>query len=337
MPKRTFATYLHREVCSTSRPAQEIDWVGHSYPYFLSVFDALAERLKDYTALPLRQEPLETYGLAHSREYLQKLGQMADGVKLEDPPRMSWECSGLQFCLPGYEYSLGGLLEAIDRMRAGVLDRAYCVGMGGHHAHGDWGHGYCLLHPQATAVRYAQSCGFKRVLILDWDIHHGDGTQAIFAHDPSVYCLSIHSGLDLYMMKASKLEVGTIAGGEAVGQCNLPLLHSMFTDEWMANELPALGRFYRAAESLSVLEDALSKLPWKPHLLCICSGYDSHKEDCGDEITNWTDGNFEHLTRLAISVAEKANCPILSVHSGGYKLPVAVGAAEVHVRTMAGE
>jgi acetoin utilization deacetylase AcuC-like enzyme len=212
-------------------------------------------------------------------EYLNKIRQMAEGNVLESPPRLSGECAGLQFCLPGYEYSLGGMFEAIDRMRSGTLDRAYCFGLPGHHAHRDWGHGYCLLHAQAAAVRYAQSCGLNRVLILDWDIHHGDGTQAIFAHDPSVYCLSIHSGLDLYMMKASKLEAGTVAAGQAVGHCNIPLVHSLFTDDWLARELPFIDRFYRAAQSLPVLTDALSRLPWKPDLVCICSGYDSHGGD----------------------------------------------------------
>jgi len=124
---------------------------------------------------------------------------MAHDEQVEELPRLSIECSGLDHCLPGYLYGLGGMLEAIDQMRAGLLERAYCFSLGGHHAYADWGHGYCLLNPQAAAARYAQTQGFRKILIVDWDIHHGDGTQSIFANDPSVYCLSIHSCLDLYM------------------------------------------------------------------------------------------------------------------------------------------
>lgn len=337
MSKPAFATYVHHEIGLTTRPAQEIQWFGHSYPYFMSVYKALADCLNGFPVLPLRREPIGTFSMVHSEQYVEALKQMAKGCKPEVTPKLSLECSGFEFCLPGYEYTLGGLVEAIDRMSAGTLDRAYCVGLPGHHAHREWGHGYCMLNAQAAAARYAQSRGFKRVLIIDWDIHHGDGTQDIFAHDPSVFCISLHSGLDLYMMKASKLEAGTVPGGNAVGHCNIPLVHSLFSDTWLAQKFPTFGPAYRAVQSLPACEEALDKLPWSPDLLCLCSGYDSHKEDCGDQITDWVDADFETLTRLALGVAKRANCPVLSVHCGGYKLAVAVRAAQAHVRVLAGD
>jgi acetoin utilization deacetylase AcuC-like enzyme len=79
------------------------------------------------------------------------------------------------------------MFEAVEQMKRGNLERAFCFCLGGHHAHRDWGHGYCLLNPLAATARYAQELGLVRVLIVDWDIHHGDGTQAIFAHDDTVY------------------------------------------------------------------------------------------------------------------------------------------------------
>jgi len=88
----------------------------------------------------------------------------------------------------GYQYGLGGMLAAIDRMKAGVLDRAYCFFSGGHHAHADWGHGYCLLNPQAAAVRYAQERGFAKSA-RDRLGHSSRRWHTIdLCNDPSVYC-----------------------------------------------------------------------------------------------------------------------------------------------------
>lgn len=188
----------------------------------------------------------------------------------------------------------------------------------------------------AAAVRYAQGQGFDRILIVDWDLHHGDGTQAIFAHDPSVYCLSIHSGADLYMALMGSLRAGTTIAGEEAGHCNIPLLDRMFDDTFV-EQMKLPGRFYRAEESLVEFEVALHHLPWPPDLICIFSGYDSHRDDCGGGITDWTNEDFQFLTRVVLKLAGQAGCPVLSVHGGGYKLPLTIAAAVNHVRVLAGQ
>ncbi len=304
--------------------------------------------LADYPALALRKAEYGDYFCVHTREYLDKLKKMAADELVEDLPRLSAECTGFEYCLPGYLYGLGGMLEAIDQMRAGTVERVYCFSLGGHHAYPDWGHGYCLLNPQAAAARYAQTRGFERVLIVDWDVHHGDGTQTIFGNDPTplafetshsdgtVYCISIHSGLDLYMTSMRVMKQGTTTAGEKAGHCNIPLLNAFFKDE-AVDEMNLPGKFYRAAESLPLFRSALEQIPWTPDLICIFSGYDSHKDDCGNGITNWTNYDYETLTRYVIELAERANCPILSVHGGGYKLPVTISAAVSHVEVLAGK
>jgi len=139
--------------------------------------------------LPRRKADYSEYSKVHTAEYLEKLSQMAAGKNLDEYPNLSLECSGLEYCLPGYQYGLGSMMTAVDEMKMGKLERAYCFCLGGHHAHPNWGHGYCLLNPLAAAARYAQQNGFHKVLIVDWDIHHGDGTQEIFENDSSIYCL----------------------------------------------------------------------------------------------------------------------------------------------------
>ncbi len=194
MPK--FATYLHPHTGYTSKPADQIRFVGHSYPHFSQIRAELAKVLADYPALAARKAEYGDYFCVHTREYLDKLKKMAADELVEELPRLSAECTGFEYCLPGYLYGLGGMLEAIDQMRAGTVERVYCFSLGGHHAYPDWGHGYCLLNPQAAAARYAQTRGFERVLIVDWDVHHGDGTQSIFGNDPTVYCISIQTLFD---------------------------------------------------------------------------------------------------------------------------------------------
>lgn len=330
------AIYLRPETCLTSQPIEQLHFVGHSLPHFARVREELARRLADYSRLPLQQADFAEFQRVHQVGYLVALQRMAADEPVSNRPRLSVECTGFEYCLPGYQYSLGGMLAAIDQMKAGALDRAYCFSLGGHHAYADWGHGYCLLNPQAAAVRYAQEQGFAKVLIVDWDIHHGDGTQSIFANDASVYCLSIHSLADLYMATQRVMKDGTTTAAEAAGHCNIPLLSEIYSDA-MAEELGLGGKWYRAAESLTAFQGALENLPWTPDLICLFSGYDSHRDDCGAGITNWTDDDFRWLTQRVLELAKRSDCPVLSVHGGGYQLAVTVSTAVEHVRVLAGD
>lgn len=329
-----FATYLHAQTCLTSKPVAQIQFIGHSLPYFSRVRQALAEALSGYPALPVRKVALEEYGRVHATGYLQKLARMAAGEVVEDRPKLSIECVGLHHSLPGHRYGFGGMVEAIDRMKAGSLERAYCFTLGGHHAHPDWGHGYCMLNPQAAAARYAQEQGFQKVLIVDWDLHHGDGTQAIFAHDPTVYCISIHSVADLYMAVAHGMRYATTTRGKEVGHCNIPILNQAYGDDFF-EKLNLGGEFYRAQQSLPAFQWALDQLPWTPDFILIFSGYDGHRDDQGKGIMDWTNDDYRQLTRLVLDVAQKAGCPVLSQHGGGYTLPVAVSAAVSHAAMLA--
>lgn len=329
-----FATYLHADTVLTSRPPNEIEFIGHSYPYFSQVRSELEEKLGEYKSLPARQAQYSDYLVVHSETYLQKLIAMASGQPIDPPPKLSIECKGLEFCLPGYLFSLGGMLQAIDEMKSGNLQRAYCFSLGGHHAYQDWGHGYCVLNPSAAAARYAQQKGYKKILIVDWDIHHGDGTQSIFANDPDVHCISIHSAADLYMALAGGLRYGTTLTGETLGHQNIPVLTKIFDDRFVA-QAGWGGTFYRAEESLIAFRQALEKIPWQPDMVFIFSGYDSHKDDQGRDITNWNNSDFESLTKYLLDVANEASCPVLSVHGGGYNLSTTISAAYSHVKILA--
>lgn len=329
-----FATYLHSQTAETSRSRTAINFTGFSLPYFDHVRAALASQTSHYPSLPLSSVNFALFRSVHTDTYLDALIQMATDQIPFVQPELSPECNGLEFCLPGYQASLGGLCVAIDQMKAGNLERAYCFSLGGHHAFPNRGHGYCLLNPLAAAIRYAQQQGFARVLMIDWDIHHGDGTQAIFANDSSVYCVSIHSAFDLYMAKMSGLADGTTSAAQVVGHCNIPVLDTRFPAD-MPARLGLEGNFYRGEESIGVFANILASLPWKPDLICIFSGYDAHRDDCGRGITDWQTKDYQQLTQLVLNLAKVQDCPVLSVHGGGYTLEVAIEAAQCHIYTLA--
>ncbi|CAD5931619.1 putative protein SYNPCC7002_A1628 [Planktothrix tepida] len=331
-------TYLYPQAFFTSKPIQEIAFETFSLPYYNQVRHTLAQSLRDYPVLSLRKAQVVDYLRVHTHHYLRKLALKARDQPLDEIslslPELSIECRGLEYAIPGYLYGLGGMLEAIDQMKRGIVERAYCFSMVGHHAHPDWGHGYCLLNPLAAATRYAQLQGFAKILIIDWDIHHGDGTQAIFSHDPSVYCISIHNAVDLYMAKASDLKVGTTDAAQVVGHCNIPIIPASFPIEVLQEE-GITGTFYYGYESLNKFQKALEKMPWQPNLIAIFSGYDSHQEDCGASTTGWTNDDFCKLTQITLDFANKHECPVLSCHGGGYNLPVTVSATLSHLKTLA--
>ena len=186
----------------------------------------------------------------------------------------------------------------------------------------------------AAAARYAQEIGFTHPLIIDWDHHHGDGTQHIFAGDRSVHHISIHSALDLYMSMVRVTEDGTTSAAERDGHQNIPVLAQMYPDDfWL--ELGLEGRYIRGGQILPAFESALDQVPWRPDVVFVFAGFDGHIEDCGEGIQDWTEDDFEQLTRTVLRRARQWHVPILSAQGGGYNRHTAVASALRHVRTLA--
>jgi acetoin utilization deacetylase AcuC-like enzyme len=322
------------ETFTTSKPRGEIDFIGQSLPFFDSVREALAAELPPYPTIPPIECGLEEFERVHFREYLRALESLAAGEPVAGEPKRSAECSGLEYALPGYRYTLGGMMEMLRRMKGGSLSRGYVFGPVGHHAYPDWGHGYCLLNPQAAAARYAQELGFTRPLIIDWDFHHGDGTQAIFSGDPSVHCISIHSAVDLYMSMIGAAEQGTTLAAERAGHRNIPVLSTLYSeDHW--KELEFGGTFCRGPEVMECFDEALENVPWEPDIVFVFSGYDAHVEDCGGDVQRWTDDDFATLTRKVRDYSDARAIPILSTHGGGYEIETTVRAARRHIEALA--
>jgi acetoin utilization deacetylase AcuC-like enzyme len=224
------------------------------------------------------------------------------------------------------EYSLdvavratGGVLAAVDAVMHGTITNAFCaVRPPGHHATPAKGMGFCIFNHVATAARYAQHRhGVNRVLIVDWDVHHGNGTQAAFYDDPTVLFFSSHQH-PLYPGTGKRRDTGA---GPGLGlTVNAPL--------------PAGSGYHEIVGELETrLEPLLPK--FRPELILISAGFDARVEDPLGDFT-LQDEQFGRLTRRVMQWAEDyAGGRIVSVLEGGYNLKTLGGAVAAHVQNLA--
>jgi acetoin utilization deacetylase AcuC-like enzyme len=205
-----------------------------------------------------------------------------------------------------YEIALlaaGGAIEAVDAVVKGKAANAYAlIRPPGHHATKDVGMGFCLFANAAIAVRHAQKVlGIGRVATVDWDVHHGNGTQAIFYDDPSVLTISLHQD---NLFPAASGSIGENGVGKGTGfNINVPLPPGSGAGAYIAAfervVLPALARY-------------------KPELIVVPSGFDAGGVDPLGRMMMSAAG-YRELTRLLMgAAAELCKGRIVMTHEGGY-------------------
>jgi acetoin utilization deacetylase AcuC-like enzyme len=260
----------------------------------------LLSKLLLIEATPADLKWIET---VHDREYIDRFGDACASGATE------FQCADNQMCCETYDTALlavGGILNAVELLMEGKIDNAFCaVRPPGHHAETNRSMGFCYFNNVAIAARYLQlKCGIERVGIIDFDVHHGNGTQQIFEKDPTVFYYSIHQHPSFaFPGTGREFEQGT---GQGLG----------FTKNSVV--LPGQGDAEYKALMTRDLFPAFEK--FKPEVILASAGFDCHTDDDMADINLSSEG-FSWIAKSIVDLAEKySKGRLISVLEGGYSL-----------------
>jgi acetoin utilization deacetylase AcuC-like enzyme len=289
--------------------------MGDHHPECPQRLDAITDRLigdgidgfvVHHDAPEATREQLER---AHAPRYIDAIEAASPeiGIHYVDP-----DTALNRYSLTAARHAAGAVVLGVDLVAGGAYQNAFCaVRPPGHHAMRDRAMGFCLFNNVAVGVGHALAAhGFKRAAVVDFDVHHGNGTEDIFARDPRVV-----------MVGTFQYPLYPYSGVEPAGpnMHNVPLSPGSGSDAFRK----AMTEF-----CLPALE------AHRPEIVFISAGFDAHREDPLANL-KLADADFAWVTAQIMDVAERhAGRRVVSTLEGGYALPALGRSAAAHVRTL---
>jgi acetoin utilization deacetylase AcuC-like enzyme len=230
--------------------------------------------------------------LVHAPGYIKNIENIGKGYL--DPDTYMSEDS-----LEAALYAAGSVIQAVEKCRKGEIQSAFCaVRPPGHHAESNRAMGFCIFNNIAVGARYSQKIGYKKVFIIDFDVHHGNGTQHIFEADDTVFYFSTHQ-YPHYPGTGGDSEKGI---GKGKGYTyNVPMPAGSGDKEYLhvyQNVLPDLVKGF------------------KPDIILVSSGYDIHKDDPLSDIRISDEG----IMGIVRGILACSSNPFVFALEGGYNL-----------------
>jgi acetoin utilization deacetylase AcuC-like enzyme len=245
--------------------------------------------------IPLAPRPaaFEDIARVHTDPYIQMVRNFGSG-ELDPDTYLS------EGTLKAALHAAGAVMVAVEQCNQGKVERAFCaIRPPGHHAEAGQAMGFCIFNNVAVGARYARTLGYERVFIIDFDAHHGNGTQHIFEEEDSVFYFSTHQH-PYYPDTGKDMERGK---GKGAGYTyNVPILAGSGNKEYLA--------VYQ-----DILPGVISR--FDPDLILVSAGYDIHVNDPHANIRV----SHEGIHGIVRSILSSSACPMVFVLEGGYDLP----------------
>ena len=295
---------------------------GPHHPETAKRLTAIIESLRTTGLLeklfPIESEPAkrDIISFCHEPDYIDKFER---DVTNASPFIHTPECPLSPNTFEVARYAVGGVLKGVDEVLEGRVKNCFCaVRPPGHHAEQSRAMGFCYFNNVAIAATYLQKQhDIDRIMIIDWDVHHGNGTQHIFEENPSVFYISLHQDpSSCYPGTGWSQETGS---GKGKGYTlNFPMPPGSSDKEYL--------------KAMEHIEQTMAH--FKPQFVLISAGFDAHMADPLAHI-RLTKKGYESLTRSVKNIAESyAKGRIVSVLEGGYNMEALKESLEAHITVL---